>query len=121
MGVVDGLGGGDLLFLPDDLRCDAGGEHTGGLQVEGGFAYNGVMGKAEVLLIGFTDPENGAVGVREHHIVRQDQVVFGIDDVQQAFEVDVVIKDLGQGRGVGHGTPPKENLFISDYSIFKNE
>ena len=78
MGVVDGLGGGDLPLLADDFRRDAGGEHPRGLQSEGGLTHDGVMGKAEVLFVGLADPQNGAVGVGEHHVIRQHQVVFRI-------------------------------------------
>ena len=92
--LVDGLGGGDLLFLTDDLRCDAGGEGAVHLQVEGAFAYDGAMAEAEVALIILADPENDAVGVGEHHVVRQDQVIFRADDVKQALEIDVILKEV---------------------------
>ena len=111
VGVVDGLGGGDLLLLTDDLRRDAGGEHTGGLQIKGRLAHDGIVGEAKVLLIVFADPENDAVGIGEHHIICQDQVVFGVDDVQQALEVDVIVKDLGQRSGIGHGVPPSKKIY----------
>ena len=58
MGVVDGLGGGDLFLLPDDLRRDAGGKGAVRLQIKGGFAHDGIVGKAKVPLIVLTDPES---------------------------------------------------------------
>ena len=77
MGVVDGLGGGDFPPLADDLGGDAGGEGAVRLQVESGAAHDGIVDKAEVPLVALADPEDGALGVGEHHVVRQDQVVFG--------------------------------------------
>lgn len=77
VGVVDGLGGGDLPAAADDLGGNAGGEGAVGLQVEGGAAHDGVMDEAEVLLIALADPEDDPLGIGEHHVVRQDQVVFG--------------------------------------------
>ena len=94
MGVVDGLGGGDLPLLADDLRRDAGGEGAVRLQVKGGFAHDGVMGEAEVLLVRLTDPQNDALGVREHHVVRQDQIVLRIQDLKEALQIDVLVKNI---------------------------
>lgn len=104
VGVVDGLGGGDLPLLADDLRRDAGGEHPCGLQIESGLAHDGVMGKAEVLFIGLADPQNGAVGVGEHHVIRQHQVVFRVQDLKKALEVDVLIKNGGETGRLCHGS-----------------
>lgn len=102
VGVVDGLGGGDLPLLPDDLRRDAGGEHPGGLQVKGRFAHDGVVGEAEVLFVGLADPQDDAVGVGEHHVIRQHQVVFRIQDLEKSFEVDIVVKDGGKTGRLRH-------------------
>ena len=85
---------GDLLLLPDDLRCDAGGEGAVHLQVKGAFAHDGAMAEAKVPLVILADPENDAVGVGEHHVVRQDQVIFRADDVKQALEIDVILKEV---------------------------
>ena len=100
IGAVDGLGGGDLPLLADDLRRDAGGERAVGLQVKGGPAHDGVVGEAEVLLIGLADPQDDAAGVGEHHIVRQHQVVLRADDIEQALEVDVLAKKIGKCCGL---------------------
>ena len=56
VGVVDGLGGDDLFPLADHLRCDAGLKSAVRLQIKGGLAHNGAVGKAEVVFIGFADP-----------------------------------------------------------------
>ena len=102
MGMVDGLGGGDLPLLPNDLRRDAGGEHPGGLQVKGGFAHDGVVGEAEVFLVGLADPQDDAVGVGEHHVIRQHQIVFRVQDLEKSLEVDIVIKDRGKTGRLRH-------------------
>ena len=75
---VDGLGCGDLLFLPQHLRCNTGIERAVLLQVKGGFSHNGAMGEAEVLFIILADPENDALRVGEHHVIRKDQIVFRV-------------------------------------------
>jgi hypothetical protein len=67
--VIDGLSGGDFSLLTDDVRRDAGGKSAVRFQVESGPAHDGVMGKAEIFLIGLTDPEDDAPGVREHHVI----------------------------------------------------
>ena len=85
MGVVDGLGGGDLPLLANDLRRDAGRKSAVRLQVKGGLAHNGVMGEAKVFLIGLADPQNDALCVREHHVIRQDQVILRIEDLKKTF------------------------------------
>ena len=100
--MVDGLGGGDFPPLADNLGGNAGGEGAVGLQVEGGTAHNGVVDEAEVLLIALADPENDALGVGEHHVVGQDQVVLGAENVKEAPEVDVVVKKGGEVWCVGH-------------------
>ena len=102
MGMVDGLGGGDLPLLPDDFRCDAGGEHPGGLQVEGGLAHDGVVGEAEVFLVGLADPQDDAVGIGEHHVICQHQVVFRVQYLEKPLEIDVVIKDRGKTGRLRH-------------------
>ena len=96
MGVVDGLGGDDLLPLADDLRRNAGLEGAVCLQIEGGFAYDGAVGKAKVVLIGLTDPQNGALGVGEHHVICQDQVVFGAEDLEKPLQIDVLVQEVAQ-------------------------
>ena len=98
VGVIDGLGSGDLFLLPDDLRCDAGPESAVRLQIKRGFSKNGLMGKAKILLIILADPEDDAVSIGKHHIIRQNQIIFGVYDVKQTFEVDIIVKKLGQGR-----------------------
>ena len=98
VGVIDGLGSGDLFLLPDDLRCDAGPESAVRLQIKRGFPQNGLVGKAKILLIILADPEDDAVGIGKHHIIRQNQIIFGVYDVKQTFEVDIIVKKLGQGR-----------------------
>ena len=90
--LIDGLGGGDLLLLPDDLRRDAGGEGAVHLQVKGTFAHDRAVAEAKIPLVILADPEDDALGVGEHHVVRQHQIVFGVDDVEQGLEVDVVFK-----------------------------
>ncbi len=102
MGVVDGLGGGDLFLLPDDLRRDAGGKGAVRLQIKGGFAHDGIVGKAKVPLIVLTDPENDAVCVREHHIVCQDQIVFGAEDVEKSLQIDIFLKEMRKVRCMRH-------------------
>ena len=97
MGVVDGLGGTDLLLLPDDLCRDAGGEGAVRLQVEGGTAHDGVVGEAEVLLIGLADPQDDAVGIGDHHVVCQHQIVFRTQDLQEPFKIDPLIMKGGKG------------------------
>ena len=96
VGAVDGLGDGDFLLPPDDLRRDAGGKRPVRLQIKGGFPHNGVVGKAEIPLIVLTDPEYDAAGVGEHHLIRQKQVVFRVENVQQAADVDVFTKIFGK-------------------------
>ncbi|CAN4012577.1 hypothetical protein GLDPPO_GLDPPO_00375, partial [Dysosmobacter welbionis] len=91
VGVVDGLCGADLLPSPDDLRRNAGGEGAVRLQIKGGLANDGVMGKTEVFLIGLADPQNDAVAVRDHHVVRQDQVVFRAEDLQKSLQIDPLV------------------------------
>ena len=103
MGVVDGLGGGDFPPLADDLGGDAGGEGAVGLQVEGGAAHDGVVDEAEVFFIALADPEDDALGVGEHHVVGEDQVVLGAEDVEEAPEVDVVVKKGGEVGCLRHG------------------
>ena len=56
------------------------------------------MGKAKILLIILADPEDDAVSIGKHHIIRQNQIIFGVYDVKQTFEVDIIVKKLGQGR-----------------------
>ncbi len=102
MGVVDGLGGGDLFLLPDDLRGDAGGEGAVRLQIKGGLAHDGIVGKAKVPLIVLTDPENDAVCVREHHVVCQDQIVFGAEDVEKSLQIDIFLKEMRKVRCMRH-------------------
>ena len=72
-------------------------------KTEGGFAYDGAVGKAKVVLIGLTDLKDDAAGVREHHIVCQDQIVFRIQDLQQPAQIDVLVKNAGECRGLCHG------------------
>ena len=96
MGVVDGLGGNDLLPLADDIRRDAGLEGAVCLQIKGGFAYDGAVGKSEVVLIGLTDPQNGALGVGEHHVICQDQVIFGAEDLEKPLQIDVLVQEVAQ-------------------------
>ena len=103
VGVVDGLGGADLFLLADDLRRDAGGEGAVCLQLEGGLAHDGVVGEAEILLIGLTDPQDDAVGVGHHHVVCQHQIVLRSQDLQQSLQVDALVVEGGEGRDVRHG------------------
>ena len=90
---VDGLGGGDLFLLPNDLRCDAGGKGAVRFQIKRGFADNGVVGESKVFFVGLADPEDDALGVGEHHVISQDQIVFRADDVEEALQIDIVIKE----------------------------
>ena len=121
MGVVDGLCGGDLFLLPDDLRRDARAEGPVRLQIKGGLAHDGIMGEAKVPLVILADPENDAVRVREHHIVCQDQIVFGAENVEKPLQIDVLLKEMRQVGRARHRVPPACDLFIFDYSIFKSE
>ena len=115
VGVVDGLGGGDLLLGADDLRRDAGGKGAVRLQIKGRLAHNRAVGEAEVLLICFADLQNGAVGVREHHIVRQHQIVLGAENFKQVVEIDVLREQPGE-RILGHGHPPSYSQMSIAYS-----
>ena len=63
-------------------------------QIKGGFAHDGVVLEAEVLLVSLADTQNDAVGVREHHIIGQNQIVFRVDDVEQALQVNVSVKKI---------------------------
>ena len=60
------------------------------------------MGKAKVPLIVLTDPENDAVCVREHHIVCQDQIVFGAEDVEKSLQIDIFLKEMRNVRCMRH-------------------
>lgn len=126
VGVVDGLGGADLLPPPDDLRRDAGGEGAVRLQISSGLAHDGVVGETEVLLIGLTDPQDDAVAVGDHHVVRQDQVVFRAEDLQKSLQIDPLVVKSGKRRNRHRRRPPMPDwmpvaLFKNEYSIFKNE
>ncbi len=102
MGVVDGLGGGNLFLLPDDLRCDTGPEGPVRFQIKSRLTHDGIVGKAKVPLIVLTDPENDAVCVREHHIVCQDQIVFGAEDVEKSLQIDIFLKEMRKVRCMRH-------------------
>ena len=52
------------------------------------------MGEAEVLLVRLADPQDDALGVREHHVVRQDQIVLRIQDLKEALQIDVLVKNI---------------------------
>ena len=126
--VVDGLGGGDLALLPDDLRRDAGCEGAVRLQIEGGFPHNGVVGEAKIFLVGLADPQNDALCVGEHHIIRQNQVVFRVQNLKKAFQIDVIVKNIRKIctlRQKYHLLLSRLRkaavLFIFEYTIFKNE
>ena len=106
VGVVDGLCGADLLPPPDDLRRNAGGEGAVRLQIKGGLANDGVMGKTEVFLIGLADPQNDAVAVRDHHVVRQDQVVFRAEDLQKSLQIDPLVVESRKRRNRHRRRPP---------------
>ena len=56
------------------------------------------MGKAKVPLIVLTDSENDAVCVREHHIVCQDQIVFGAEDIEKSLQIDIFLKEMRKVR-----------------------
>ena len=102
MGVVDGLGGGDLFLLPDDLRSDTGPEGPVRFQIKSRLTHDGIVGKAKVPLIVLTDSENDAVCVREHHIVCQDQIVFGAEDVEKSLQIDIFLKEMRKVRCMRH-------------------
>ena len=104
VGMVDGLGGGDLLLGADDLRRDAGGKGTVCLQVKGGLAHDRPVGEAKILLIRLADLQDDAVGVGQHHIVRQHQVVLWTEDLKQVIQVNVLRKQPGD-TGFCHKTP----------------
>ena len=104
VGVVDGLGGGDLLLGADDLRRDAGGKGTVRLQIKGRLAHDGAVGEAKVLFICLADLQYGAVGVGQHHVVRQHQVVLRAENFKQVVQVDVLRKQPGD-TGFCHKTP----------------
>ena len=60
------------------------------------------MGKTEVFLIGLADPQNDAVAVRDHHVVRQDQVVFRAEDLQKSLQIDpLVVESRKDGIAIG--------------------
>ena len=102
MGVVDGLGGGDLFLLPDDLRSDTGPEGPVRFQIKSRLAHDGIVGKAKVPLIVLTDPENDAVRVREHHIVCQDQIISGAEDIEKSLQIDIFLKEMRKVRCMRH-------------------
>ena len=51
------------------------------------------MGESKVFFVGLADPEDDALGVGEHHVISQDQIVFRADDVEEALQIDIVIKE----------------------------
>ena len=62
MGVVDGLGGGDLFLLPDNLRSDTGPEGPVRFQIKSRLTHDGIVGKAKVPLIVLTDSLRSKTG-----------------------------------------------------------
>jgi len=117
---IDGLCCGDLFLFPNDLGGNTGGEGPVCLQIKCGLPHNGVVGKTKALFIVFGDPPHDAVGIRQHHIVRQNQIVFRIDDVKQAFQIDVFLKKITEVFVVfkfEHAVPPDGENGLTLYSL----
>lgn len=107
VGVVDGLCGADLLPPPDDLRRNAGGERCRPPPDQRRTCQrDGVMGKTEVFLIGLADPQGGTVAVRDHHVIRQDQVVSGLRGSPEVPQIDPLVVESRKRRNRHRRRPP---------------
>jgi hypothetical protein len=50
------------------------------------------MRKAEVLFVAFADTENGTSGVGEHHVVGQNEIIFGAEDFKKTLHINIFIQ-----------------------------